>query len=131
MFGPITIPYGAKMLFNTLKLKPGANMDDVELALGEMCDAVRSTCGGDKGGFLAGQAFRFSGFVSGEGSMHSPAGTEAHIAIVTYWRSFEEHERSHALAEFRAKFAAVAELCTDSAELGYDLLWQGDTARSG
>ena len=64
MFGPITIPYGAKMLFNTLKLKPGASMDDVELALGEMCDAVRSTCGGDKGGFLAGQAFRFSGFVS-------------------------------------------------------------------
>ena len=23
MFGPITIPFGAKMLFNTVKLKPG------------------------------------------------------------------------------------------------------------
>ena len=129
MFGPITIPYGAKMLFNTLKLKPGASMDDVELALGEMCNAVRSTCGGDKGGFLAGQAFRFSGFVSDAGSISPPGKTESHIAIVTYWRSFEEHERSHALAEFRDKFSAVAELCSDSTELGYDLLWQGDNAR--
>ncbi len=37
MFEPITIPFGAKMLFNTLRLKPGVKMDDVELALGEMC----------------------------------------------------------------------------------------------
>jgi hypothetical protein len=129
MFGPITIPFGAKMLFNTLRLKPGASMDDVELALGEMCDAVRTSCGGDKGGFIAGQAFRFSGFVSNAGSIRAPERTEAHVAIVTYWRSFEEHERSHAIAEFRHKFAAVAELCSESTELGYDLLWQGDYAR--
>lgn len=130
MFGPITIPYGAKMLFNTLKLKPGVSMDDVELALGEMCDAVRSACGGDKGGFIAGQAFRFSGFVSDEGSISPPGQTGTHVAIVTYWRSFEEHERSHALAGFRKKFAAVAELCSESSELGYDLLWQGDYSRA-
>lgn len=129
MFGPITIPFGAKMLFNTLKLKPGASMDDVELALGEMCDAVRQSCGGDRGGFVAGQAFRFSGFVSAEGSLSPPARTESHVAIVTYWRSFEEHERSHADALFRAKFAAVADLCDESAELGYDLLWQGEGVR--
>ena len=130
MFGPITIPFGAKMLFNTLRLKPGASMDDVELALGEMCDTVRSRCAGDKGGFIAGQAFRFSGFVSGAGSLNPPARADEHVAIVTYWRSFEEHERSHAIDAFREKFAAVAALCTDSAELGYDLLWQGDTTRA-
>jgi hypothetical protein len=27
MFGPITIPFGAKMLLNTVKLKPGVNFD--------------------------------------------------------------------------------------------------------
>jgi hypothetical protein len=27
---------------------------------------------------------------------------------------------------FRAKFAAVAEMCSDGKELGYDLLWQGE-----
>ena len=126
MFGPITIPYGAKMLFNTLKLKPGAQMEDVELALGEMCNVVKNTYGGDKGGFIAGQAFKFSGFVSDGGSLAAVKKAEDHIAIVTYWRSFEEHERSHADHVFREKFAAVAQMCTDAKELGYELLWQGE-----
>ena len=127
MFEPITIPFGAKMLFNTLKVKPGVQMDDVELALGEMCNVVKSTYGGDKGGFIAGQVFRFSGFVSDEGTLATVRQADDHIAIVTYWRSFEEHERSHADAVFKAKFAALAEMCSDSKELGYDLLWQGES----
>lgn len=126
MFGPITIPFGAKMLFNTLKLKPGVQMEDVELALGEMCNVVKNTYGGDRGGFIAGQAFRFSGFVSDEGSLAAVKHAEDHIAIVTYWRSFGEHERSHADSVFREKFAAVARMCTDANELGYELLWQGE-----
>ena len=69
MFEPITIPFGAKMLFNALRLKPGASMEDVGLALGEICNVVKNTYGGDKGGFIAGQAFKFSGFVSDEGSL--------------------------------------------------------------
>jgi hypothetical protein len=50
-----------------------------------------------------------------------------HVAIVTYWRSFEEHEKSHADKIFNAKFTALAELCTDSQELGYEMLWQGES----
>src|SRR3989475_9476046 len=68
MFGPITLPFGAKMLFNTVKLKPGVTFEDVELAVGEICSVVKETYGGDKGGFIAGQVFKFSGFVSAEGS---------------------------------------------------------------
>ncbi len=126
MFTPVTIPFGAKLLFNTLKLKPGASMDDVELALGEMCNVVKDTYGGDKGGFIAGQVFRFSGFVSEEGSLSSSRTDDDHLAIVTYWRSFDEHEKSHADATFKAKFGALAQYCTDSKELGYDMLWQGE-----
>ena len=37
MFDSVSIPFGAKMLFNTLKVKAGVSFDDVELALGEMC----------------------------------------------------------------------------------------------
>jgi len=125
MFDPVTIPFGAKMLFNTVKLKPGVSTDDVELALGEMCNVVKDTYGGDKGGFIAGQVFRFSGFVSDEGSLSESRTADSHIAIVTYWRSYEEHEKSHADAAFQAKFAALATMCTESKELGYDLLWQG------
>ena len=126
MFGPITIPFGAKMLFNTVKLKPGVAMDDVELALGEMCNVVKDTYGGDQGGFIAGQVFKFSGFVSDEGSLASSRGEDAHIAIVTFWRSFDQHERSHADQAFKSKFATLAAMCTETKELGYDLLWQGE-----
>ena len=126
MFAPVTIPFGAKMLFNTLKLKPDVQFDDVELALAEMCNVVKDTYGGDKGGFIAGQVYQFSGFISDEGSLSDSRIADQHLAIVTYWKSFEEHERSHADAAFNAKFSALGELCSDSKELGYDMLWQGE-----
>lgn len=125
MFGPITIPFRAKMLFNTVKLKPGVRYEDVEDALAEMCSCVKETYGGDKGGFLAGQVFRFSGFVSDEGSLGQAQGADHDLVIVTYWRSFEEHERSHADAVFREKFGVLASMSTSTREVGYDLLWQG------
>jgi len=114
MFGPITIPFGAKLLFNTVKLKPGVTYDDVELALAEMCHVVKETYGGDKGGFIAGQVFRFSGFVSEEGSLGEQQGADHDLVIATYWRSFDEHERSHADAVFREKWGAGRDVRRDS-----------------
>ncbi len=125
MFAPITVPFGSKILFNVLRLKPGVDFDEVELALGEMCNVVKNTYGGDKGGFIAGQVLKFSGFVSDEGSLSASRTADEHIAILTYWRSFEQHEKSHADAVFKEKFSALSTLCTDSKELGYDMLWQG------
>lgn len=125
MFSPVTIPFGAKMLFNTATIKPGVPFEDVELALAEMCNVVKDTYGGDKGGFIAGQVYEFSGFVSDEGSLSDSRTAEKHIAIVTYWKSFEQHERSHADKAFKDKFAALAKLCVESKELGYNMLWQG------
>jgi hypothetical protein len=125
MFSPVTIPFGAKMLFNTATIKPGVAFEDVEVALGEMCNVVKDTYGGDKGGFIAGQVYEFSGFVSDEGSLSDSRTAEKHIAIVTYWKSFEEHERSHADKAFKDKFSALAKLCVESKELGYNMLWQG------
>ena len=125
MFGPITVPFGAKMLFNTVTLKPGVTFDEVELAVGEMCMVVKETYGGDKGGFLAGQVFKFSGFISDEGSLMGNKTADEHYAIVTYWKSFEAHERSHADAVFTKKFSALLQLCSETKELGYDMLWQG------
>jgi len=126
MFGPITLPFGAKMLFNTVKLKPEVSFDQVELAVGEMCMVVRETYGGEKGGFIAGQVFKFSGFVSEEGSFSDSKAVDEHYVIVTYWHSFEDHERSHADDIFRQKLAALTSLCSETKELGYDLLWQGE-----
>ena len=131
MFDPVTLPFGARMLFNTVTLKPGVKFEDVELAVGEMCNVVKETYGGDKGGFIAGQVFKFSGFVSDQGSLNASRSADEHYAIVTYWRSFEEHERSHADAIFANKFEALAKMCSDSKELGYEMLWQGAAQREG
>ena len=125
MFDAISIPFGSKMLFNTVKLKPGVSMDDVELALGEMCNTVKNTYGGDKGGFIAGQVFKFTGLVSEGGSLGGARPGEEHYAIVTYWRSFDEHEKSHADQLFKSKFDALGAMCSESQEFGYDMLWQG------
>jgi hypothetical protein len=127
MFTPITIPFDCVMLFNVVKLKPGVEMEDVELTLGEMCNVVKNTYGDQKGGFIAGQVFKYAGFVSSEGSVNAESThTEDHIAIVTYWRSFDQHEHSHADTLFKEKFSGLAKLCTETYELGYELLWQGE-----
>lgn len=126
MFQPITIPFGAVALSNVVKLKEGVTVDDAELALGEMCNVVKNTYGDDKGGFIAGQVFRYTGFVSEEGSFDDNKKSDDHLLIVTYWKSFEQHEKSHADRIFREKFASLAELCDDTYELGYEMLWQGE-----
>jgi hypothetical protein len=125
MFNHSVIPFDAVMLFNIVKLKPGVNMDDVELAMGDMCNIVKETYGTQKGGFIAGQVFKYAGFISEEGSVGDTGSEGEHLAIATYWKSFEQHEISHTDHVFKEKFAALAEYCTETKELGYELLWQG------
>jgi hypothetical protein len=126
MFHPITVPFGAVMMFNVVKLKEGVSLDDVELTIGEMCNVVKNTYGDDDGGFIAGQVFKFTGFVSEEGSLNSGKTSDEHIAIVTYWQSFEQHEKSHADEIFNAKFGSLMESCRDAYEIGYEMMWQGE-----
>lgn len=125
MFTDIQIPADAVMLFNVVKLKEGVTLDDVELEVGEMCNVVKETYGNEQGGFIAGQVFRYSGFVSAEGSMTGDKSADEHYAIVTYWKSFDQHERSHADQAFLEKFQALLEHCSETKELGYEMLWQG------
>ena len=126
MFHPITIPFGAVMLSNVVKLKDGVTVDDAELALGEMCNVVKNTYGDEEGGFIAGQVFKYTGFVSEEGSFDDEKKSDDHLLIVTYWKSFDQHEHSHADHVFKEKFSALADMCNETYELGYEMLWQGD-----
>lgn len=125
MFSPITIPFGAVMMFNVVKLKPGVSVEDVELALGEMCNVVKNTYGDEAGGFIGGQVFRYTGFVSEKGSFDATKMSEDHLAILTYWKSFDQHEQSHADEVFKRKFDAVAKFASETYEIGYEMLWQG------
>ncbi len=133
MFEPIQIPFGCVMLFNVVDLKEGVTIEDVELVLGEMCNVVKNTYGDDKGGFIGGQVYKYSGFVSNEGTIGDVKEEESHnarikngdIVIVTYWKSFEQHEKSHADKIFKEKFSKLAEFCDETYEVGYEMLWQG------
>jgi hypothetical protein len=125
MFEPITIPFGVVMLYNVIKLKSGVKTEDVELALGEMCNVVKNTYGDEAGGFIGGQVFEYTGFVSEQGSFDAEQKSDDHLVIMTYWRSFEQHEKSHADAVFKQRFSALAEYCSDTYEMGYKMLWQG------
>ncbi len=125
MFNPITIPYGAVMLYNVVKLKPGISTEDVEMAIGEMCNTVKNTYGNEDGGFVGGQVYEYSGFVSAQGSFDPERSSDDHLVIMTYWNSFAQHERSHADQVFREKFDQLAEHCSETYELGYNMLWQG------
>jgi hypothetical protein len=41
MLPPLTLPFGAKRLFNTGELKPGVSFDCVELAVAGMCTVIK------------------------------------------------------------------------------------------
>lgn len=128
MFNPIEIPFGCVMLFNEVNLKDGVSVADVELALGEMCNVVKNNYGDDQGGFIAGQVYENAGFISDEGSFENvdeARKERGEITIVTFWNSFEQHEKSHADDAFKEKFSALMEFCDSANELGYNLLWQG------
>lgn len=133
MFHSIEVPFGCKMLFNVVDLKEDKTIEDVELLLGEMCNVVKNNYGDDNGGFIGGQVFENAGFISDEGSVEDKSGSDDHrikqnmgdLVIVTYWKSFEQHEASHADKLFKDKFTQLAEYCDTTFEVGYNMLWQG------
>lgn len=132
MFHPIKIPFGCVMLFNVIDLKEGVTVEDVELVLGEMCNVVKNSYGDDNGGFIGGQVYKNAGFVSDEGSLASETSGEKRISqsmgdlvIVTYWNSFDQHEKSHADKLFNEHFSKLADFCDATFEVGYEMLWQG------
>jgi heme-degrading monooxygenase HmoA len=122
MFDAITIPFESVMLFNTATLKDGVDFDEVELAIAEMCSLVKETYPD----FIAGQVFKYEGLISIEGTVGHESNSKEHIAIVTYWKSFDAHEESHRNDKFKHAFTNLMQYCTDTEELGYNLLWQGE-----
>jgi len=122
MFSEIKVPFDSVMLYNVAKLKEGVTIEDVEENLAMMCNIVKNKYEG----FIAGQVFKYSGFISEEGSVGDLGKEGNHIAILTYWSSFEEHERSHADKDFKNEFCKLMDFCEETKELGYELLWQGN-----
>ena len=113
---------------NRVILKPEYGTDDLEMRVADLCENVKTYH--SESGFVGGFVVMNSGQISNEGStvgqpVDNPLkGREA--LIVTFWQSFEEHERSHRSATFQPLFSRVLELCENgNEEIAYNMLWSG------
>lgn len=113
---------------NRVILKPEYSVDDLEMRVAELCENVK-TYHSDTG-FVGGFVALNSGQVSNEGStigqaLESPL-KDREALIVTFWQSFEDHERSHRSETFQPLFMKVLELCENgNEEIAYRMLWSG------
>ena len=121
-------PSDGVVTVNRVILKPEFDVDDLQERVAILCENVK-TYHSDTG-FIGGLVMLNSGVVSNEGStigqsVDSPLkGKEAQI--VTFWRSFEEHEDSHKSNTFQPLFADVLEMCENgNEEIAYEMLWSG------
>lgn len=121
-------PNDGVVTVNRVLLKPQYSIDDLQERVAMLCENVK-TFHSDSG-FVGGFVALNSGAISNEGSsigqaVESPLkGKEA--LIVTFWKSFDEHEESHRSETFQPLFKQVLELCENgNEEIAYNMMWSG------
>ena len=121
-------PHDGVVTINRVILKPQFQVEDLEERVAMLCENVKTYHSNT--GFVGGFVALNNGAVSNEGStvgqvVESPMkGKEA--LIITFWRSFDEHEESHRSSTFQPLFKEVLELCENgNEEIAYNMLWSG------
>ncbi len=121
-------PYNGVVTVNRVILKDGYTVDDLQERVAILCENVKTYH--SETGFVGGFVALNKGAISNEGStvgqaVQSPLkGKEA--LVVTFWNSFEDHERSHRSETFQPLFEQVLELCENgNEEIAYEMLWSG------
>ena len=113
---------------NRVLLKPQYSVEDLEERVALLCENVKTYH--SETGFVGGMVVLNSGMISNEGSTVGQAvGSglkDKEALIITFWRSFEEHEASHRSSTFQPLFRQVLELCENgNEEIAYSMLWSG------
>ena len=121
-------PYDGVVTVNRVILREGYTVDDLQERVAELCENVKTYH--SETGFVGGFVALNSGQISNEGStIGQPVDNglqEREALIVTFWRSFEEHEASHRSDTFQPLFRKVLDLCENgNEELAYEMLWSG------
>jgi hypothetical protein len=121
-------PADGVVTVNRVILKPAYAVEDLEERVAMLCENVK-TYHSDTG-FVGGFVVLNAGQVSNEGSTIGQAVAsplkDREALIVTFWRSFEEHEASHRSETFQPLFHEVLELCENgNEEVAYRMLWSG------
>lgn len=121
-------PYDGVVTVNRVILKSGYTVDNLQERVAELCENVK-TYHSDTG-FVGGFVALNSGQISNEGStigqVVDSGLSNREALIVTFWRSFAEHEASHRSDTFQPLFRHVLELCENgNEEIAYEMLWSG------
>jgi hypothetical protein len=123
-----SFPPDGVVTVNRIILKEGYTVDDLQERVALLCENVK-TYHSDSG-FVGGFVALNSGDISNEGStvgqaVHSPLANREAL-IITFWRSFADHERSHRSDTFQPLFRDVLALCENgNEEIAYEMLWSG------
>jgi hypothetical protein len=121
-------PNDGVVTINRVILKPEYTIDDLQERVAFLCENVK-TYHSDTG-FVGGFVALNSGQVSNEGSsigqaVESPM-KDKEALIITFWKTFEDHEESHKSETFQPLFKAVLELCENgNEEIAYEMMWSG------
>ena len=121
-------PHDGVVTVNRVILKVGYTVDDLQERVALLCENVKTYH--SETGFVGGLVALNTGDISNEGStvgqaVESPLkGKEA--LIITFWKSFEEHEESHRSETFQPLFQQVIDICENgNEEIAYEMLWSG------
>ncbi|MEC9206164.1 MAG: ligand-binding protein SH3 [Pseudomonadota bacterium] len=122
-------PYDGIITINRVILKKEFTLDDLQERVALMCENVK-TYHSDTG-FLGGMVVLNSGQISNEGSNVGKAlGSkykDREALIITFWKSYEDHENSHKSESFQPLFKKVIDVCENgNEEIVYSMLWQGE-----
>jgi hypothetical protein len=121
-------PHDGVVTVNRVLIQPEYSVDDLQERVAMLCENVK-TYHSDTG-FVGGFVMLNAGQVSNEGSTIGQA-VETHdqdreALIVTFWRSFADHESSHRSPTFQPLFRDVLALCENgNEEIAYNMLWSG------
>ncbi len=121
-------PADGVVTINRVILKPEYSLDELQERVALLCENVKTYH--SETGFVGGFVCLNTGKISNEGSTIGQA-VESDLKnkealIVTFWKSFEDHEESHRSDTFQPLFKKVLEVCENgNEEIAYNMLWSG------
>lgn len=121
-------PHDGVVTVNRVIIKPEYSIDDLQERVALLCENVKTYH--SETGFIGGFVALNSGMVSNEGSttgqaVDSPM-KDKEALIITFWKTFADHEESHKSETFQPLFKDVLELCENgNEEIAYEVLWSG------
>lgn len=121
-------PADGVVTINRVILKPEYSLDELQERVALLCENVKTYH--SETGFIGGFVCLNSGNISNEGSTIGQAIDselkDKEALIITFWKSFQEHEDSHRSDTFQPLFKKVLEVCENgNEEIAYDMLWSG------